>query len=100
MIRVVHTADSHCDTWNEEQDCYDITQHISWNEDIDDAGTETDKPIEEHEIPELATGGYALNIQRLAKSCNIDIKEVLHLKILLVLTRVLSEESQNLFCVV
>jgi hypothetical protein len=66
MIRVMHTTDSHSDTWDEEQDCDDIAQHISRNEDIDDAGTKTDKPIEEHEVPELTTGGYTLNIQSLA----------------------------------
>lgn len=66
MIRVVHATDRHCDTWDEEQDCDDIAQHISWDEDINDARTKTDKPIEEDEIPELTTGGNALNIQSLA----------------------------------
>jgi hypothetical protein len=62
----MHTTDSHSDTWDEEQDCDDIAQHISWDEDIDDAGTKTSQPIEEHEIPELTPGGYTLNIQSLA----------------------------------
>lgn len=62
MICVVHATDSHSDTGDEEQNRDDIAQHISRNEDIDDAGTEASEPIEEYEVPELLTSGYALNI--------------------------------------
>ena len=66
MICIVHTADSHCDTWDEEQDCDDIAQHISWDEDIDDACAEPHEPVEEYEVPELLAGGCALNIESFA----------------------------------
>jgi hypothetical protein len=58
----MHATDSHGDTWDEEQDRDDIAQHISWNEDIDDAGAEANEPIKEYEVPELLTSGCALNI--------------------------------------
>lgn len=46
---------------------------ITWDKDVGDARTKTDQPGKEDEVPVLQAGGYAIDLEELAKGRNIDV---------------------------
>jgi hypothetical protein len=53
-------------------------KQVSWQENIEDASTEADSPVEESEVPELSSGGCAIDLECLVQCGEIGIQEVLH----------------------